>query len=246
MDGPGRELPLDLVAFDLDGTLVDTAAEIAGTLNDVLGSVGLRPVAEPLVRDWIGNGSRALLIRACMDTTGLTESEVQRSCSLDALLQRYTRCYAVRAGTASRLYPEVGESLRELSACGLALAVVSNREERLARAVLRAHDLERCFDTIVGGDTLAVRKPDPLTLRYCLERHGVVPAHALFVGDSAIDVATARNAGVACWAVTYGYNGGRPVAEAGPDRVIDGLGAVTAASRCRPRSSPACPSSRNA
>jgi phosphoglycolate phosphatase len=120
MDGPGRELPLDLVAFDLDGTLVDTAAEIAGTLNDVLGSVGLRPVAEPLVRDWIGNGSRALLIRACMDTTGLTESEVQRSCSLDALLQRYTRCYAVRAGTASRLYPEVGESLRELSACGLA------------------------------------------------------------------------------------------------------------------------------
>lgn len=216
----------DLVMFDLDGTLVDTAGEIADTVNDVLRSVDLQQVPDGLVRRWIGQGSRELLCRACAHATGLPEAQVREGNGVDALLAAYAGFHEGRCGTRSTCFPSAAGTLQALRAGGVALALITNREQRLAEAVLTAHGLRGCFDTIVAGDTLTARKPDPLPVLHCLSRHGVRPERALMVGDSRYDVLTAQRAGVRCWAVPYGYNGGEPITEAGPDRVIDDLSAL--------------------
>jgi phosphoglycolate phosphatase len=107
------------------------------------------------------------------------------------------------------------------------LAVVSNKEERYAREVLAAHDLLDLFDLLVSGDSLPVKKPDPLPIQHCMERLGVTPAHALMIGDSEIDVAAARNAGVTAWAVSYGYADAHVIESAKPDRIINSFAAIT-------------------
>lgn len=219
----------DLIMFDLDGTLVDTAGEICDTANAVLRELKLPEVPEALARSWIGHGSRELLVRAGAHVCGLPEPEIRQSPTMDLAMQLFTRFHGERCGRRSTLYPQVRESLQHLAALGIKLAIVSNREARYAEAVMEAHGLRHYFDTAVFGDTLEVKKPDPQTIRYCLNAHGVAPQRALMIGDSAIDVATARNAGVGCWAVPYGYNGGRPVSEAQPDRLIDDISAVVLA-----------------
>lgn len=216
----------DLVMFDLDGTLVDTAGEIADTVNDVLRSVSVREVPDDMVSRWIGQGSRELLCRAWAYATGLPEAQVRESNGMDALAAKYARFHESRCGTRSTCFPAAAESLQALRADGVALALITNREQRLAEAVLTAHQLREYFDTIIAGDTLTARKPDPLPVRHCLSRHGVRPERALMVGDSRYDVLTAHRAGVRCWAVPYGYNGGEPITEANPDRVIDDLSAL--------------------
>ncbi|MBU2407327.1 MAG: HAD-IA family hydrolase [Gammaproteobacteria bacterium] len=97
-----------------------------------------------------------------------------------------------------------------------------------ARRVLKATRLDSYFELLIGGDTLPVRKPDPAVMRHVLQHFGIAPERAAHLGDSAIDIATARNAGVAAWAVPYGYNGGTPVAESRPDRMFATLAQVAA------------------
>ena len=128
--------------------------------------------------------------------------------------------YQARCGTRSHLYPQVRETLTALRAQGVKLAVVTNKEGRFTQTVLNVHTLSPLLDSVVSGDTLPTKKPDPAGIAHCLAQFGV-PAHrALFVGDSSIDVATARNAGVAVWTLPYGYNMGQPIESCAPDRVI--------------------------
>ena len=103
---------------------------------------------------------------------------------------------------------------------------MTNKEARYTQAVLDAHQLDAAFDRVVCGDTLAVKKPDPAGIESCLQQFGVAPERALFVGDSSIDVATARNAGIAVWVLPYGYNMGQPIAASAPDRVIADVSAL--------------------
>lgn len=221
----------DLIMFDLDGTLVDTAGEIGDTVNEVLRTLGLPPVDESQVRGWIGQGSRELLARACAHVTGLPLEEVHLSGTMESVMEMYTRFHQRRIGTRSAVYPGVAETLAGLTQRGVGLAVVSNREARFTEGVLRAHGLRAWFDPVVSGDTLPVRKPDARMIQHVLDLHRVAPQHALMVGDSAVDTHTARNAGVACWAVPYGYNGGIPIEQAGADRIIADLTAVLDAVR---------------
>ena len=109
------------------------------------------------------------------------------------------------------------------------MAVVTNKEQRFTNTVLMAHQIRPFFDMVIAGDTLARKKPDPLPVRYCLDAFKVPASRALFVGDSQIDVDTARAAGVTVWAVPYGYNLGNPIAQAAPGRVITTLAAVAEA-----------------
>ncbi len=125
-----------------------------------------------------------------------------------------------RDGTRSHLYPQVREVLQALREHGVSLVVVTNKEERYTHAVRDAHRLTPLFDRVVSGDSLPTRKPHPAGVLSWLEQFRVAPQRALFVGDSSIDVATARNAGVAVWALPYGYNMGEPIAACGPDRVL--------------------------
>ena len=211
----------DLVMFDLDGTLVETAPEICDAVNDTLQHFGLPAVTQAQVADWIGHGTRELLIQALSHSGQGSIAEVRASDSLGQIAAEFDTHYQRRCGTRSQLYPQVREALTALRQRGVKLAVVTNKEGRFATTVLNAHQLLPLLDCVVSGDTLPTKKPDPAGIHQCLAQFGVPPTRALFVGDSSIDVATARNAGVAVWVLPYGYNMGLPIAACGPDRVIE-------------------------
>jgi len=212
--------PFDLVMFDLDGTLIETAPEICDAVNDTLKHFGLAQVQQDQVDRWIGHGTRELLVQALAQARRLTVDEVRRCDDLPLIAAEFDRHYQRRCGTRSHLYPHVREVLQTLRGQGVRLAVVTNKEARYTRTVLAAHDLAPMFDRVVSGDTLPTKKPDPAGIQSCLAQFQVEAARALFVGDSSIDVASARNAGVPVWALPYGYNMGQPIAACGPDRVI--------------------------
>jgi phosphoglycolate phosphatase len=216
----------ELVMFDLDGTLVETAPEIADAVNDTLRQFGWAEIDEAQVARWIGHGTGALLVEAVAMATGTTAEQVRSSERLAAIGTVYEHWYAARCGTRSRLYPQVRETLAALRQRGTRLAIVTNKETRYTDRVLAAHDLQAAFDSVVCGDTLSTRKPDPAGVLACLRQFGVPPERALFVGDSSIDVATARHAGVPVWLLPYGYNMGQTVESASPDRVITDLSAL--------------------
>ena len=217
---------LRLVMFDLDGTLIDTAPEIADAVNDTLAQCGLPLVSQQQVRDWIGHGTRTLLIAALASAQGRTVQEIGADPDLPRIAGIFDGHYQNRCGSSSQPYPHVVEVLHSLRAHGVHLAVVTNKEGRYTDTVLRAHQFDKRFDLVISGDTLATKKPDPAGIAHCLAHFGVAADEALFVGDSSIDAATARNAGVAIWLLPYGYNMGQPIAACQPDRVIPDMRAV--------------------
>lgn len=218
----------DLILFDLDGTLIETAPEIADAVNDTLRRFDLPEVSQHQVNDWIGHGTRELLIQALAWAGQTSADTVRFSDSFKLIEQAFGGYYEARCGTRSHLHPRVREVLTELRAQGVRLAVVTNKEGRYTETVLAAHQMGPLFDRVISGDTLAVKKPDPSGVRACLAQFQVHPTRALFVGDSSIDAATARNAGVSVWLLPYGYNMGQPVDACAPDRVIPDISALLA------------------
>lgn len=216
----------DLVMFDLDGTLVETAPEICDAVNDTLRRFDLKEVTQQQVNDWIGYGTRELLIQALAYSGKTDVASVRASDSLILISAEFDKHYQSRCGTRSYLYPQVRETLIALRARGVKLAVVTNKENRYTATVLEVHQLTPLLDSVVSGDTLPTKKPDPAGIQRCLKQFDVPPQRALFVGDSSIDVATARNAGVAVWALPYGYNMGQPIEACAPDRVIGDCSAL--------------------
>jgi phosphoglycolate phosphatase len=210
----------DLIMFDLDGTLVETAPEIMDAVNDTLGCFDLGLVTQQQVNDWIGHGTLELLIQALAFSSQRPVAEVRASAQLHSMTARYNGFYEQRCGSRSRLYPQVLDTLVALRALGVKLAVVTNKEGRYTRTVMDVHQITQLFDAVVCGDTFATKKPDPAGVRHCLQRFDIRPERALFVGDSSIDVATARNAGVSVWVLPYGYNMGQPIETCAADRII--------------------------
>jgi phosphoglycolate phosphatase len=212
--------PFDLVLFDLDGTLVETAPEICDAVNDTLAQLGLNNVTQGQVNDWIGHGTLELLIQALGYVQQLPAQHVRQSPHLKAQSAVFQTHYRARCGTRSQCYPHVIEALTHLKAKGVRLGVVTNKEGAYTRTVLDAHGLTPLLDRIVSGDTFPSKKPSPQGVQSCIADLGVRADKTLFVGDSSIDIATARAAGVAAWAVPYGYNMGQPIASSSPDRLI--------------------------
>lgn len=216
----------DLVLFDLDGTLIDTAPEIADAVNALLAGERLPQVDEALVRDWIGHGTRELLRAALAESLRVASVARERAPALEALLPAFGRHYLAHCGRRSRVFADVEPTLDALRHAGVRTAVVTNKEERYAYAVLDAHRLRDYLDLVICGDTLAAKKPDALPAVHCMHRFRAAAERTLLVGDSEIDIATARAAGIRVWAVPYGYNRGRPIAAAGADRIIDSIAEV--------------------
>jgi phosphoglycolate phosphatase len=215
----------DILSFDLDGTLVDTAAEIAEAANRAIEEFGFerRPV-EAITR-LIGAGTRELMLRLF----GQAASERARgepAIDAEAVLARFAVHYAATAGTTSRPYEGCAEALARLREGGVRLVCLTNKEEHYARIVLRQTGLAGCFEWLIGGDTLAFKKPDRRVIDQVLVTLGARHAAMAHVGDSRTDIETARNAGIAAWAVPWGYNGGEPIETARPDRIFASLGAV--------------------
>lgn len=214
------------VLLDLDGTLVETAPEIADAVNDTLRHFKLAEVTQTQVDAWIGHGTRELLILALAHLNHQPTEQVRESAQLQQMLPVFDTHYHARCGTRSRLYPHVRETLSALRGRGCRLGVVTNKEGRYTETVLRAHGLHDAFDAVISGDTYPTKKPNPASVHDILAKWHIAACDALFVGDSSIDAATARNAGLTVWLLPYGYNMGQPVQACQPDRVIADLSAL--------------------
>jgi phosphoglycolate phosphatase len=202
-----RGRPLEAVLFDLDGTLLDTAADIAEALNRAMTERGWPPIAPHEVRQMIGRGSPALLERA----VAFQRHELDEAAKA-ALLERFFHHYASLEELGefkAEPYAGAAECLRALHNGGLRIAVVTNKQERFATGLLRALSLREWVDYVVGGDSYPRRKPDPAPLLFACEQLGTAPAGALMVGDSINDVQAARGAGIPVICVPYGYNEGK-------------------------------------
>jgi len=208
------------IFFDLDGTLVQTSPEIADAVNDTLRHFDWPEVYQSEVDLWIGHGTRELLIQALVKVSAQSVDQVREGEMLRQALPIFDRHYQQRCGTRSTLYPHVRDTLKRLRECGCRLAVVTNKERRYTDTVLRAHQLSSTFDLVISGDTFPTKKPNPSGVLHGLALWQLDKAQALFVGDSSIDAATARQAGIAVWLLPYGYNMGEPVTACQPDRVI--------------------------
>ena len=202
------------VLFDFDGTLVDTAPEMADAVNDTLRRLGRPEASEAQVRSWIGHGAREMLAQA------LTEAGVGAT-AVAANWPQFMQDYLARCGTRSQPYPGVVPMLERLRQAGLSLALLTNKESAFAHRVLVKHGLTGYFDAIVAGDTLPVKKPHPDTIRHALESLGAHAEDTLYIGDSAVDVRTARAAGVEVWIVRHGYANELLEGADAPDRWLD-------------------------
>jgi phosphoglycolate phosphatase len=205
---------LRVILFDLDGTLMDTAPEIADALNDTLQRAGHEPVAEDLVRSWIGDGARALLGKALRHVGAPAGAEAQA-------WPGFAQDYEQRCGSRSVVHEGVRPLLRRLREQDLRLVLLTNKEGAFARRLLTLHGLVDDFDLIVAGDSLPVKKPHPGVVTYALDALHAEPVESLLVGDSAVDVRTARAAGIPVWLVRHGYLGGELSGDHAPDGFIE-------------------------
>ena len=214
-----------VISFDLDGTLVDTAAEIAEAANRTLDEFGVarRPVS--LIAGFVGAGTRQMMLRL-LEHVLREEPALAERLPTERVLERLDAHYGVTAGSTGEPYPGAEAALRRLREAGVRLACLTNKEKRFAKRVLDATRLREHFDLVVGGDSLPQRKPHAATMEHVLQVLAGERHRAAHVGDSRIDVETARNAGVAAWAVPWGYNGGEPIAAAGPQRIFTSLGQI--------------------
>jgi phosphoglycolate phosphatase len=202
----------DVVCFDLDGTLVDTAPDLAAALNHSLACLGRETVDPASVRHLVGHGARALLRHGLAAAGEASEELVERGFPL------FMEHYAANICVGSRPYAHLEAMLDTLVEEGVRLAICTNKPERLTHALLHALGWEHRFRAVVGADTLPVRKPDPLPLWEAITRAG--GGRAVLVGDSITDADTARAAQVPFIAVTFGFSD-RPAHELGADLLID-------------------------
>ncbi|BBK41262.1 phosphoglycolate phosphatase [Allostella vacuolata] len=211
------------IIFDFDGTLVDSAADLRTALNMLLAEARLPAQPIEAVRRMIGDGALKLVERGF--------AAAGRPVAGDALArqgQRFLELYEPISADSTQPYPGVVETLERLAAAGHRLGLCTNKPERATRLMLETLRLDRLLTSVVGGDTLPVRKPDPAPLLAAIAGLGLAPAQALMVGDNEHDVATAKAAGVPVVAVSYGY-ARVPLAELHADATIDAFDELPAA-----------------
>ena len=211
--------PPRLAAIDLDGTLVDTVPDIAWCIDRTMPRFGIPPRGAALVRGWVGNGVERLVERAL---TGAPDTPADPALLREACTA-FLDLYSTNGHDRSRTYPGVRDGLSALHAHGVVLACITNKPYRPAVDLLAHLALLDSFDLVLGGDSLARRKPDPLPLLHACSVLGIAVESSVFVGDSLTDVEAARAAGMRVACVSYGYNHGRDIAQSAPDAVVDSL-----------------------
>jgi phosphoglycolate phosphatase len=191
---------MPLIVFDLDGTLIDSRRDLADSTNEMLETYGAPGLAEDEVAAMVGDGARVLVERA-LGAAGV-------AAPVPEALSRFREIYSRRLVAFTRPYDGIVETLQD-AATRAHLAVLTNKPETPTLQLLDAFDLARYFRWVIGGDSTFPRKPDPAGLRYLIDEARAAPGSALFVGDSMIDVRTARNAGVAICVALYGFGKAR-------------------------------------
>ena len=186
-----------LLVFDLDGTLIDSKLDLVHAVNATRAQMGLLPLDHELISSYVGNGAPVLIRRALGD--GASDAEVARA--LDYFLAYY-RDHMLDYTT---LYPGVRSCLDVLRELGHALAVLTNKPVRISRAILDGLGLGGHFFQVYGGNSFEQKKPAPVGIEALLTESGLSRATALMVGDSRVDIETARNAAILSCGVTYGF-----------------------------------------
>lgn len=209
--------------FDLDGTLVDSAPDLAAAVDQMLEHLGRSPVGIDRVREWVGNGASVLVRRALARQTDWEPAQPKDDALFNDALAIFFHAYEQINGQHAVVYDGVEACLAKLKEHGCKLAVVTNKPEQFVAPLLEQMGLDHWFDLSVGGDTLPVKKPDPAPLVHAMEALGGTRGTTVMVGDSSADIDAALAAGLPCVAVRYGYNFGQSVDALGADAVVDSL-----------------------
>ncbi|MEX2480643.1 MAG: phosphoglycolate phosphatase [Gammaproteobacteria bacterium] len=206
-----------LLLFDLDGTLVDSAPDIAIAVDAALAAQGRPSIGLEAVRGYIGNGASRLIHRAL---TGTRDGDAEPAV-FDAVYASFLELYQARLFVDSQVYPGVETVLRTMVDAGWTLGVVTNKPERFTRPLLEAAGLAGSFAVVLSGDSLPRKKPDPMPLVHAAAEVGAALAQTVLIGDSVTDIEAARLAGVAAICVSYGYAGGIDLTALIDVRIID-------------------------
>jgi len=211
------------IVWDLDGTLLDSAPDLGWDLNTVLRDHGCTGLDPARVRSMIGGGVAKLVERGFRAAgASLDQTETRQA------IARFMEIYSANATRRSRLYPGARKVLKQFSAAGIRQAICTNKPESISRKILAELAIADQFEALVGGDTCAAKKPDPRPLRSCLEALKTPPSHGLMVGDTEVDVATARALQMPVAIVSFGY-ARQAVSSLGADFLIDTLSSLPAA-----------------
>jgi phosphoglycolate phosphatase len=199
------ERRVKLLAIDLDGTLVDSAPDIAHCLGLAVEAIGYAPPGEARTRVWIGDGLETLIARAIAQASSTTESALSGEARHKTALAAFLACYRDNLFVRSRLYPGVIETLDALLAAGVRLCCITNKRYAFSQELLVQAGIRERFELLLGGDSLAEKKPNPLPLKVAAETLGVPANAATLVGDSHQDLRAARAAGYGFVLASFGY-----------------------------------------
>ena len=222
------------VAFDLDGTLVDSAPGLTAAVDNALYALELPMAGEERVVTWIGNGADVLIqraltwarqeraaLRAAQGKPSVDHDDIPQAEQQAILRKLFDRYYGEVAEEGSFLFPAVADTLGALHAKGLPLALVTNKPTPFVAPILASLDIAKYFTVVIGGDDVKNKKPHPEPLLLVAEKLGLAPADRLFVGDSRNDIQAAKAAGCSSIGLTYGYNYGEPISLSEPDYIFD-------------------------
>lgn len=215
--------PVQLIMYDLDGTLVDSVPDLTIALDKMLTDLNLPEAGDKKTRLWVGNGISSLVKRALTDDIMGDQPGVVEKDIFAKALERFKHHYTIEVGQHSALYPGVFTFLSQVYKAGIKQAVVTNKSEIFTDSLLQHMGIDHFFGLCVGGDSLVEKKPHPMPLQHTMTHFGCNSQNSLMIGDSSNDVKAARAANVTVVGLPYGYNHGKPIESAHPDRVVDSL-----------------------
>jgi phosphoglycolate phosphatase len=207
-----------VILFDLDGTLVDSAPDLALAVNHMLESLGRETFAHETIRSWVGNGAQTLVKRA-LSGSSVIDDEID-PILFEKALDIFLNFYAQNLCVSTVTYPNVQTTLRSLKSKDYRLVLVTNKPYDFIQPLLEGLDLTDLFELCLGGDSLTKRKPDPMPLLHVCESLDVCVTKCLMIGDSKNDIVAANAAKMQSIGVSYGYNYGEDISIYEPDSVV--------------------------
>ncbi|MCY4043537.1 MAG: phosphoglycolate phosphatase [Cellvibrionales bacterium] len=210
--------------FDLDGTLVDSVGDLHTAINTMLDAFNAPSVGEDQVREWVGNGSLRLVERALSYTKNVDASF--KTVNLTTAHDHFLTAYSDTHHANTRLCKGVKETLTYFAECRLLMAVITNKPLQFVPELLEAQGIDQFFDMVLGGDSLAEKKPSPIPLLFASEELGIPIENCLMIGDSESDILAAKAAGMQSVILSDGYHQGMDVTSMGADAVIDSVDAL--------------------
>ncbi len=219
----------NVLLFDLDGTLVDSAPDLALAVNSMLRDLKHNEYDQQTIHHWVGNGAKTLVERALSGSANINK-QLAPALINDALgifLQHYQACLCIE----STLYNDVKQGLLKLKNAGFRLAIITNKPAVFIQPILSGLGIGDLFELLIGGDTLAEKKPNPAPLHYALEQLKVTAKQCVMIGDSKNDILAAKSANIDSVGLTYGYNYGEDIANYQPQWCFDSFAELLTALR---------------